>query len=165
MPASKLSRRKHAYAPWLAALTLGATAHLGILIHEHAHHSAAADHHVAHHHVAHHHAAAPPRASASAEPQDPDSRWLTAYIDRRGPGQFAIDHRALDRLAWRDFIGQTYIGVHLDGVEGSPLAHLGLHDGDRVLAVRAEHERGWLRRVDLVLDRDGRHLTFTYTVV
>lgn len=205
---SSSTRRKTTFVPWLAALIVGATAHAGWLIHELSSRHSAAEWRepkvtaaaVAPIQVAidarpqvieraiprARHTPAPARASTlaprcraarlpapSAEELDLDM-WIE-QVDRYA---YAIDRRALDRVAFADFDGDLLVRlgvvaralglaepIELRNIRaGTPLFVLGLRTGDRVHAISTRGGEA-LERVEVAVERRGKPIELTYELL
>ncbi len=161
MTASSSKRRKTAFVPWLAALLLGATAHMGWLVNKLEEPREAA-------------AELPPRSldvniNVNVDVAvDPGGRWgaaeaeaeaqdLDLWIHSVGRYTFNVDRRALERVAVAELGGWSdanmarldarsrQIGlaapIELRNIRaGTPLFLLGLRTGDRVTSLETEVE-------------------------
>ena len=204
MRSSSLIRRQHSFAPWLVALLLGASANVGLLIHElrddaeqptqiviqvdhgeHGDHGATAAGASPEPTSAEHGRRARSRVRARHRPQErrPSARPaaeldLDLWIEQVDRYRYAIDRRALDRLAIAELDARAIarldeLGVLAHAVtlaeplelrniqQGTQLWLLGLRNGDQLRSIATRGEAA-LEEVELSLLRRGRAVTIVY---
>lgn len=189
------SRGKAAFVPWLAALVMGTTAHVGWLVHSHDERPPAepatlgsvvnvdmnVDVHVDR--GAEQRSAEPRRAwgcrggpteSGDGELED---ETLGLWIQPKGRYTFTIDRRAVERIAAVDLerlggaAASSAIGlgppIELRNIRaGTPLFLLGLRNGDRFVGIESmDIDEASLARFAVVVHRRGRAITLVYEVV
>lgn len=108
-----------------------------------------------------------PRCRHLLEACDEDTDELELWIHRTGRHTYTVDRRALDHFDLAAELPMWPFASALPGVElrniqrCTPLFHLGLRNGDRVLAIARQAESE-LEHVEVTIERRGRPLVLVY---